>query len=84
MLIYLGITYSSQLGLKLLTHGDWGKEGLKLIKDIGKKLKEAIGEPRTTFFLTQRISTTLHRGNASCVLGTVPFTNGLVELGLDS
>ena len=75
------------------TFGSWGNEGLKLIKDIGKKLKEASGEPRSTFFLTQRISTALQRGNASCVLGTVPFTNGLEaifefdsheELGSDS
>ena len=75
------------------TFGSWGNEGLKLIKDIGKKLKEASGEPRSTFFLTHRISTALQRGNASCVLGTVPFTNGLEaifefdsneELGSDS
>ena len=51
--------------------------GHKLIKDIGKKLKEASGEPRSTFFLTQRISIAIQRGNASCILGTVPFSIGL-------
>ena len=38
------------------TFGAWGPEGHKLIKDIGKKLKEVTGEQRSTFFLTQRIS----------------------------
>ena len=59
------------------TFGSWGNMGHKLIKDIGKKLKEASGEPRSTFFLTQRISIAIQRGNASCVLGTVPFSTGL-------
>ena len=62
------------------TFGSWGDMGHKLIKDIGKKLKEVSGELRSTFYLTQKISVALQRGNASCVLGTAPFTKGLESI----
>ena len=62
------------------TYGSWGTEGLKLIKTIGQKLKEATGERQSTFFLTQNISMAIQRGNASCVLGTVPHLEGLEEI----
>ena len=60
--------------------GTWGREGHKLIKEIGKRLKEVTGEKRSTFFLTQRISMAIQRGNSSCVVGTVPSTEGLDEI----
>ena len=62
------------------TYGSWGFEGLKLIKTIGKKLKEVTGERRSTFFLSQSISIAIQRGNASCVIGTVPHSEGLEEV----
>ena len=62
------------------TFGSWGPEGLKLIKAIGQKVKEATGERRSTFFLSQSISIAIQRGNASCVLGTVPHSEGLEEV----
>ena len=62
------------------TFGAWGQEGHKLVKEIGKKLKEVTGEPRSTFYLTQRISVAIQRGNSSCVQGTVPTTEGLDEI----
>ena len=61
------------------TYGSWGPEGLKLIKTIGAKMKEATGERKSTFFLTQSISMAIQRGNASCVLGTVPHSEGLED-----
>ena len=64
----------------LETYGSWGPEGLKLIKTIGKKLKEETGERRSTFYLFQNISIAIQRGNASCVLGTVPHSEGLEEI----
>ena len=62
------------------TYGSWGPEGLKLIKSIGEKVKAATGERRSTFFLSQSISIAIQRGNASCVLGTVPHSEGLEEV----
>ena len=62
------------------TFGALGQEGHKLVKEIGKKLKEVTGEPRSTFYLTQRISVAIQRGNSSCVQGTVPTMEGLDEI----
>ena len=41
---------------------------------------EETGERRSTFCLSQSISTAIQRGNASCVLGTVPHSEGLDEI----
>ena len=62
------------------TFGSWGPEGLKLVKEIGSKMREATGEKRSTFYLTQQISMSIQRGNAASVLGTVPNTEGLDEI----
>ena len=60
--------------------GSWGHEGMKLIKSIGEKVIEVTGEKRSTSFLFQSISMAIQRGNASCVLGTVPHSEGLDEI----
>lgn len=62
------------------TFGTWGSHGYKLIKEIGKKVMEVTGERRSTFFLTQSISMAIQRGNASCVLGTLPPSESLDEI----
>ena len=62
------------------TLGSWGTEGHKLIKEIGQKVAEATGEKRSTSFLFQSISIAIQRGNSSCVLGTVPHSEGLEEI----
>ena len=41
----------------------------KLIKQIGKKIQEATGEKLSTFYLKQRISIAIQKGNAVCVRG---------------
>ena len=62
------------------TFGSWGSDGRRLIKAIGKRITEATGEVRSTSFLFQRISIAIRRGNSSCVVGTVPHTEGLDEI----
>merc|ERR1712179_466265 len=62
------------------TFGSWGSEGHRLIKAIGKKISEVTGESRSTSFLFQRISIAIRRGNSSCVVGTVPHSEGLDEV----
>ena len=62
------------------TFGSWGPEGSNLIKSIGKKVMDVTGEKRSTSFLFQGISMAIQRGNASCVLGTVPHSEGLDEI----
>ena len=53
------------------TFGSWGPEGLKFIKEIGKKIQETTGEKRATEYLIQSLSMTVQRGNAASILGTV-------------
>ena len=62
------------------TFGSWGSESHKLVKEIGKKVMEETGEKPSSFYLFQSISMAIQRGNASCVLGTIPHTEGLEEI----
>ena len=55
-------------GLRL-TYGAYGPQGIKLVKQIGKKIQEATGEKLSTFFLFQSISMAIQQGNAVCVMG---------------
>ena len=41
---------------------------------------EATGEKWSAFYLFQSISIAIQRGNASCVIGTVPQSAGLDEI----
>ena len=40
----------------------------------------ATGEPRSYQFLCQRLSVAIQRGNAACVVGTVPGSRGLEDI----
>ena len=64
----------------LETYGSWGPEGHKLLKAIGNKVMAATGEKRSTFYLSQNISIALMRGNAGCVIGTMPQSQGWEEI----
>ena len=52
----------------------------KRVIKIGKKVMEETGEKRSSFYLFQNISIAIQRGNASCVLGTIPHSEGLDEI----
>jgi len=56
----------------LETSGVWGKEGLQLIQEIGHRLELKTKDARSTSFLLQRLSIGLQRGNAQCILNSVP------------
>lgn len=67
--------------ISIETMGPWGKDGKKLIDEIGEKLKQSTGESRSKSFLIQRISIANQRGNAASILGTIPQdTNKLDEI----
>jgi hypothetical protein len=66
----------------LETSGVWGKEGISLIKEIGRRITEATGEPRATSYLIQRLSICLQRGNVASILGTLPPGRELDEIFL--
>ena len=59
------------------TYGAWGQQGLKFIKEIGRKMRDVTGEKRSKFFLSQNISMAIQKGNSACIMGTVPTSEGL-------
>ena len=62
------------------TLGSWGQLSHGLIKEIGQKIRDITGERRSSFYLFQRISMAIQRGNAASVLGTVVSTSKLDEI----
>ena len=46
----------------------FGPSTLKIVKDLGRRLREATGEPRETMWLKQRLGMAVLRGNAFSVL----------------
>ena len=50
-------------------YGAYSPQGIKLVKQIGKKIQDATGEKLSTFFLFQSISMAIQQGNAVCVMG---------------
>ena len=62
------------------TFGSWGHQGHSLVKEIGQKLCDITGDKRSTFYLFQRISMAIQRGNASSVLGTVSSSSNMEEI----
>ena len=54
------------------TSGVWGEQAIELVMEIGRGIAASTHEPRSTSFLRQRLSVAVQRGNAYCVLGTLP------------
>ena len=61
------------------TYGAYGPQGIKLVKQIGKKIQEDTGEKLSTFYLFQIISMAIQKGNAACVQGCVKDTSPGLE-----
>ena len=62
------------------TFGPWAPMGLKLMKEVGKKICDLTGEKRSTSYLFQSISIAIQRGNAASVMGTVYNDRKLEEI----
>jgi len=58
----------------------WGLGAADLVSTLGRRLAVDSGEPRSAFFLKQRIDIAIHRGNALSVLGT--FASGATSADL--
>jgi len=54
------------------TLGPWNDEGLALIAEIGRRTSLITADPREAFFLFQRISVAVQRGNAASFTGSLP------------
>ena len=62
------------------TLGPWGSFGSNLVHQIGEKLKNETGEPRSTSYLFQSIGLAFQRGNCASILGTVEKCKNLEEI----
>ena len=54
------------------TFGAFGEEAAKFMSELGRRLTRKTQDSRSASFLFQRLSMTVQRGNAACVLGTIP------------
>ena len=57
------------------TTGVFGPEALQFLRELGHRLKSESGEAQSFYFLQQRISVAIQRGNAAAVLGTMKSNN---------
>jgi len=54
------------------TLGSWGPDATLLVSELGRRMAEVTGEPRSASFLRQRIDIAIHRSNATAILDTIP------------
>ena len=50
------------------TLGAIGPKSLALLKDLGRRIRSELGEPKSTEYLLQRLSVAVQRGNSIYVL----------------
>jgi len=62
------------------SRGALGEEASDFFRIFGHRITSVTTEPRSFQFLMQRLSVAVQRGNAACVLGTIPASSGLDEL----
>jgi hypothetical protein len=62
------------------TLGAVGQEAAEFFRDLGRRITTVTAEPRSFQFLMQRLSVSVQRGNAACILGTVPTSLGLDDI----
>ena len=53
------------------TFGAWGQEGLKFVKEIGKKITQKTNDKEATNHIIQALSMAVQRGNAASIMGTL-------------
>ena len=53
------------------TLGQWGPLSFEFVKEIGRRMTVQTGEPRSGYFLRQRLSIAVVRGNAQSIIGTM-------------
>jgi len=58
----------------------WWSEGLNIIQEIGRRIREVTDEKRATKFRIQQLGVTLQTGNVISILGSLPPEKELEEL----
>ena len=59
--------------------GTIGPESLPFLKELGRRLRSATGEPNSYVYLIQRLSVAIQVGNSISVLGTLPNISNYFE-----
>lgn len=60
--------------------GPWSKEAVDLINKIGSNLIRITGEPKSKRYLIERISLAIQRGNAMCIISSIPKNPPMEEI----
>ncbi len=60
--------------------GPLGQDATIFFNDLGRRIEATTAEPRSLQFLFKRLSVTVQRGNAACVIGTVSSSGGQDDL----
>ena len=60
--------------------GPLGQEATIFFHELGRRIEATTAEPRSLQYLLQRLSVTVQRGNAACIIGTVSSSGGLDDL----
>ena len=61
--------------------GAWGDSARDLIQNIGHRVCETTGDPRSTSFLVQRLALDVQHGNVASVMATLPSSKDWSEVG---
>ena len=62
------------------TLGALGEDATDFLKDLGSRIISTTKDQRAMDFLYQRVSVAVQRGNAACVLGTLPSSSNLDDV----
>ena len=52
--------------------GNWCSEAIDFLYELGDRISAVTGDRRKSTFLFQRLSVALQKGNAACIIGTMP------------
>jgi len=52
--------------------GNWCSEAVEFLHELGDRISAVTGDRRESTFLFQRLSVALQKGNAACIIGTMP------------
>ena len=70
---YVCVCFSHYKPFSVETLGVFGEEARSPVRDVGRRLCAATGDPREPSYLRQRISVAIQRGNAASIRGTLRF-----------
>ena len=73
-------TYHTFIPIAIETLGPMGPQAKLFLLELGRRLKQQTGEPRSMSYLLQRISMAIQKGNAVAVMGSLPRGRDLYEL----